>query len=196
MINKLVTIIKTYSGIAGVLVLWTGIPMAMHKTGLGLIDNRPLSYLGVDPISAILFNGSLLLSSFLFIIFAFYTTAKFNASKSFLGYFLVGQAGQIIAAISPYGENSDFRRLHTVAAFILAFSLPFLIRQFAISMKSGPDHKLYSNLFYFELILFVVGIGLFVFTKGLAPLGEALPAIGFHAWIIVVTIISIHNTKV
>ncbi len=103
-----------------------------------------------------------------------------------MSYFLIGQAGQIIAAFTPYGMDSSLRLVHTLAAYTLAFSLPLLIRQFARSQaKSGLN--IYRRLFLLELLLFVVGIGIFSFTKGIAPLGEALPAVGFHLWIFVVT---------
>ncbi len=235
--------LQKYSGLAGVIILWTGIVTAMNQAHLGLIDSRPISYLGVNPPTARLFSGSLLISSFLFINFAFYVHRRFHTAESlaqsprpaktpgpglfitfstkiipfryafsrktaknslsagifplklgigsgsnrFMLYFLIGQAGQVIAAITPYGNKSNFKLIHTVAAFTLAFSLPLLIRQFAISQSGKRHHKLYLSLLRLEQLAFLIGIGLFVFTKGIAPLGEALPAIGFHIWIIVVT---------
>jgi hypothetical membrane protein len=189
-IKKVVRRLKQYSGVVGVLVLWTGIATAMHRTGLGLIDRRPISHLGVDPASAMLFSGSLLISAFLFINFAYYIKRTFGVTNRFMTYFLIGQAGQIIAAITPYGEGSPYKLAHTIAAFTLAFSLPLLIQQFAASQTSSAYHNLYVRLLRFEQLTFVIGIGLFVFTEGIAPLGEALPTIGFHTWIIVVTLIS------
>ncbi len=178
-----------YSGLIGVAILWFGISLAMFRTGLSFIDNRPISYLGVDPASSVLFSISLLASAFLFISFGFYVRQVFNVTNRFLPYLIIGQIGQIIAAIAPYGMQSQYKRIHTVAAFVLAFSLPFLIRAFAHSQANSRYKNIYSRLVRLELVAFIVGIGLFVFTKGIAPLGEALPAIGFHAWIIVVTFI-------
>jgi hypothetical protein len=74
-----------------------------------------------------------------------------------------------------------------VAAFTLAFSLPLLIKQFTIAQRAKEHYTLYLSLLRIEQVSFIVGMALFIFTRGLAPLGEALPAIGFHLWILVVT---------
>ncbi len=182
--------LRPYSGVAGVAVLWTGVLLAMQRAGLGLIDSRPFSSLGVDPASARLFSVSLLLSALLFVNFAYYVKSAFHVHNRFMLYFLIGQAGQAVAAVTPYGDNSPYRLLHTVAAFSLAFSLPLLIRQFAASESRSRHHPLYRRLLRLEQLSFVVGIGLFMFARGIAPLGQALPAIGFHIWIIAVTYIS------
>lgn len=183
--------IQRYSGITGVIILWWGITLAMQRTGLGVIDERPLSYLGVNSLSATLFSTSLLTSACLFLSFGFYVRRRFKVTSRFLTYLGVGQACQIIVAIAPYGMKSSYRTIHTIAAFSLAISLPLLIRAFAHSQSASSHIKIYTGLLRFEQISFVIGIGLFVFTKGIAPLGEALPAIGFHIWIIVITFISV-----
>lgn len=184
-----------YSGVVGVLVLWTGVTVGMNRAGLGLVDPRPISYLGVDPKSAVLFSTSLLVSALLFVSFGYYVKRHFHVNNRFLTYLLIGQAGQAVAAVAPYGKNSPYKMLHTIAAFVLAFSLPFLIRQFALSQVGKPYHQKYVWLLKFEQIMFVIGIGLFIFTKGIAPIGEAMPTIGFHLWILVVTVISLKRGK-
>lgn len=177
-----------YSGVAGVILLWTTTLLAMRRIGLGLVDARPLSHLGIEPWSSMLFSTGLLVSSALFIIFAVYAKKAYRANQRFLVYFLIGQAGQIIVAIAPYGMNSSYRLVHTVAAFTLAFSLPFLIREFARSQSHIKYSKLFRYLFLLELVMFVVGIGIFTMTSGIAPIGEILPAVGFHIWIIAATL--------
>ncbi len=184
--------LQRYSGVAGVMVLWTGVSLAMLVTGLGLIDSRPISYLGIDPLSKMLFASSLLISAFLFINFGFYVKRTFKVINRFMTYFLIGQFCQVVVALVPYRMGYS-RSIHTVAAFALAITLPLLIRAFARSQASSPHRRLYVRLLRFEQITFVIGMGLFIFTKGIAPLGEALPAAGFHVWIIAVTIIA-HNT--
>lgn len=179
-----------FSGVAGVILLWTTTLLAMNRIDLGLVDTRPLSHLGIEPWSSVLFSTGLLVSSALFIIFAFYIKKAYGANQRFLFYFLIGQAGQIIVAIAPYGMNSSYRLVHTVAAFTLAFSLPFLIREFARSQTFTKYNKLFRSLFLIELVMFVVGIGIFTMTEGIAPIGEILPAVGFHIWIIVTTIVT------
>lgn len=184
------------SGLLGVIVLWTSILIGMSKVGLGLIDKRPISYLGVDPLSAHWFSFGLLASACLFVSFGFYVVRAFGVSNRFLLYVVIGQIGQSIAAVVPYGRQSPERQIHTIAAFVLVFSLPFLMRAFAHSQAESQYLRIYRWLLYIEILSFVVGMGLFIFTQGLAPLGQALPAAGFHLWIIVLTIISINSSKV
>lgn len=176
-----------YSGVVGIVVIWTGTLVSMYRAGLGLIDTRPVSYLGVAPESSVLFSLTLLMSAALFIAFGFYARRKFQVKNRFFTYLLIGQLGQIVAAITPYGDNSRYRLIHTVAAFTLAFSLPFLMWEFARSQTGRPQHRLYVLLLRSELALFVVGMGIFIFTEGIAPLGEAMPTVGFHSWIIALT---------
>jgi hypothetical protein len=192
MIKQLVRL-QQYSGIVGVVVLWSGITTAMIIANLKLIDIRPISYLGVAPKTSVLFSLTLLINSFLFVNFAFFVRRRFNIRNNFLLYFLIGETGQVIVAIAPYGTNSPYKLLHTISAFVLAFSLPFLIREFYLSQKKSRFAKLYLNLLKVEILTFVVGIGAFVFTNGVAPLGEALPTMGFHLWIVVVSVIAITN---
>lgn len=182
--------LQIFSGALGVVVLWVGVSSAMYKAMLGLIDPRPLSFLGIYPSTSVLFSSSLLISSFLFVNFAFYIKRAFAVNNRFIIYFLIGQVGQVITAVTPFGKDSPYKLVHTIAAFTLAISLPLLIRQFALSQKGTDRHILYVGLLRFEQLTFVVGIGLFVLTTGIAPLGEALPAIGFHIWILALTYIA------
>lgn len=184
---NLIRKIAVYSGVAGVVVIWTFVITAMQKADLGLIDVRPISFLGIFPPTSKIFSSGLLISSTFFIIFAFWVAKTYSVKNKFLAFFLLGQIGQVLVAILPYGMESNYKIAHTVAAFALAFSLPFLIFQFYRSQIGKPHYAQYRALFYFELITFLVGMGIFTLTEGIAPLGEALPAIGFHIWIIIVT---------
>jgi hypothetical membrane protein len=168
----------------------------MFKARLGFFDQRPISYLGVNPLSKALFSGSLLISAILFVSFGLYLKRKFQVNNRFITYFITGQVGQAIAAVVPYGLHTIHGLIHTVAAFILAFSLPFLIQQFALSQIKSRHYRLYLRLLRFEQCTFIVGIGLFIFTRGLAPLGEALPTVGFHLWIIVLTYLAFKMDRV
>lgn len=145
--------------------------------------------------SAVWFSFGLLLSACLFISFGFYIVRTFEVKNRFLLYLVIGQIGQSIAAVVPYGRQSPDRQIHTVAAFTLAFSLPFLIRAFARSQSENQYSRIYAWLLWIEILAFIVGMSLFIFTKGIAPLGQALPAVGFHLWIITLTIISIRLGK-
>lgn len=191
MVKNLPLKLQSYSGVAGVFALWVLILLAMHKAQLGLIDNRPISYLGVDPKTKLLFMLGLIISAILFISFAYYINRRFKVGRKFMAYFLIGQLGQIVAALFPDTPHSCYKIIHTIAAFTLAFSLPLLIRQFSLSQPRSQYHKLYVSLFRFELVAFVIGIGMFILVKGVAPLGEALPTIGFDLWIIVLTYLTL-----
>ncbi len=184
-INKNLRKLQKYTGLAGVAVIWLGIAFGMNQAGLRLIDPRPISYLGINPRTSLLFTTSLLTSAILFTCFGFYLRNTLRISNLFIYFLVFGQIGQAIAAIIPYGGNYKFT--HTLAAYALAFSLPFVIQQFYASQRRAPRAKVYGNLLRLEVCAFVLGIAVFSFTKGIAPIGEALPAIGFHVWIIVVT---------
>ncbi len=179
--------LQKYSGFAGIIVLWSSVGVGMLRTGLGLIDQRPISYLGTDPASAGLFTYGLLISAVLFIVFGHYVNKVFKVKNKFFLYLIIGQLGQITAALFKFEGHGYSHLTHTIAAFVLAFSLPLLTRRFYQSQTKSIYFNLYKNLFRFELLTFVVGIGLFVFTKGIAPLGEILPTIGFHTWIVALT---------
>ncbi|GAC1391407.1 MAG: hypothetical protein NVSMB46_03850 [Candidatus Saccharimonadales bacterium] len=181
------------SGIIGVVILWIGIVSGMIIAHLRLIDKRPISYLGYDPKTTLLFTLTLVLSSILFIFFAILINHIYHIKNNFLAFFIVGQIGQIIAALVSYDIHNKYRIIHTVAAFTLAFSLPLLMRSFKNASLNSNNYSTLQKLFRLELCLFIIGIGLFVFTKGLAPLGEVLPALGFHIWIIYITITLLKN---
>jgi hypothetical protein len=192
--KTLVKKLQPYSGVFAVFIIWLATLLSMYRTGLGLFDDRPISFLATDPSSRWLFIGGLIVSALLLIAFAHYVNVEFGVNNKFLKYFVVGQIGQIILAVSPYGETA-VGVIHLLAAFTLAFSLPLLIKQFAVSQKKSRYHQVYRYLLRFEQVSFVIGIGLFVFARGLAPLGEAMPAIGFHLWIIVVTYVAIKRPR-
>lgn len=164
----------------------------MQRAHLKFIDNRPISYLGVDSATKSLFMFSLIASALLFLTFAFYISRTYDIKNRFLTYFIIGQLGQITAAIFADTAGAS-KAIHTITAFVLAFSLPLLMRQFTLSQQNGPHYRLFLWLLRLEYLTFIVGIGLFVFTMGVAPLGEALPTAGFDIWIIVLTLVTLKS---
>lgn len=191
---KKIYVLQKYSGVIGIVVLWAAITTAMSRAHLGLIDFRPISFLGVNPPTARWFSVGMLVSSVLFVNFAFFVKRLYQTNKRFMLYFMIGQAGQVIAAITPYGQGT-YKLIHTIGAFALAFSLPFLIREFASSQKTAHHTLLFRRLVKLEIATFIIGMGIFTLTKGIAPIGEALPAIGFHLWIIATTIVARHGSR-
>lgn len=175
-----------YSGLAGVIILWTAITVGMVRVPLSLFDMRPLSYLGVNMRTAGLFSIALILSAILFAMFGFYLRAQYRMKSNFLTALLVGLIGQIIVAIVPYGGAGKV--IHTAAALgVLAPSLPILTYLFAKDFPKGRDQRLAYRMFDLELICFVLGIGWLVIVRTAAPLSQILPALAYHAWIITFT---------
>lgn len=102
-------------------------------------------------------------------------------------FLLIGQAGQVIAAITPYGGMQPARLIHTVAALTLAFSIPFVIWRFAAAQYKPNVKRPAYMLMWFEIVAFAIGIGLFSFvTKG-APFAQTMPAIALHVWLLYFT---------
>jgi len=119
-------------------------------------------------------------------IFGVYLYRAFNSNKWFLATFLIGQAAQVIAALFQYGGEDKL--IHTVAAFTLAVAIPIYMMSFAFSIKKQPLRTIVFRYYYIELLFFTIGIGAFVFIKGISPLAEILPALPFHAWVLYLTL--------
>jgi hypothetical membrane protein len=178
-----------YTGLLGVLILWVSISIAMYRAGLDLISNRPISYLGVYAPTKLLFSFALISSALLFMVFAIYIYRLYKVRNKYLAYFLIGLLGQCMTALIPDSSGSP-RTVHVIAAFTLAFSQPLLMREFLLSLNNNAHRKLFLSLLRLDYLFFIVGIGLFIFVHGVAPLGEALPTVGFDIWVIVLTIIT------
>lgn len=168
-----------YGGMATVFVLWVSIGTAMLRAHLGLLDSRPLSYLGTDPRSNWLFSGGLIIAAITMLGFSYYLRKAYKLNNWFSGAVLVGQLGQIIAALVPYGGSG--KRWHTIAAFVLAFSIPIMMWLFT---KQTENRRQLANKFVMaELVAFVLGLGWFIFTKNAAPFSQILVALVYHGWL-------------
>jgi len=169
--------------VAAVAVLWTTMVAGMARTGLGVSGDRPLSYLGTDPRSLALFRGGLLVAAVLLVAFARWVGRESSPGPGFLAAYLVGQAGQVVAALVPIdGPGHD---VHTTAGIVLGLSLPVLMWRFAAGQRPGPRRSRAYGLLWLEIAACVAGVLLSRAMR--APLAEAVPAAGFHLWIIVVT---------
>lgn len=173
-----------YCGLVTVALLWGSIATGVKLAHLDLFGKDPLSRLGVEPTSAPYFSIGLILAALSIILFTHYLKTKFVITKSFMTVLLIGQAGQVIAALAPYGGMQPARFIHTIAALTLAFSIPLALWRFAAAQKNQQVIRAAYALMWLEVAAFVVGIGLFSFvTKG-APFAQIMPAIAFHVWII------------
>ncbi|MGI9022615.1 MAG: DUF998 domain-containing protein [Acidimicrobiales bacterium] len=175
-----------YAGVAAVGTLWTCVGAGMYLAGLGFLDERPVSYLGTDPRTTLLFRGGLVVAALLVAGFAFYIRDRFRAPDSFLAATLIGLVGQIVAALVPLEGHGIGRDVHVVGGIVLGLSLPVLMWRFAAGPEPGRRRVASYALCWLEVAACVVGIGLSM--SGKAPIAEIVPALGFHLWIVVVTV--------
>lgn len=170
-----------WAGPGAVIVLWVGILSAMRAAGLSFYGSMPLSSLGVNEHSDLLFSATLIIAALFLMLFCVYLNIRYKVTRGFTAIFMTGQVAQIVAAIVPFGGSS--KNFHSTAAFVLAFSLPLHIWLFAKS-QSGKLRQLAYQLLWLELACFTLGIGTFVLTNKVAPLAQSLPAVAFHVWLV------------
>lgn len=175
-----------FAGVAAVAVLWTTVGLGMWRAGLGVADDRPISYLGTDTRSMVLFRGGLMVATVLLVGFAWAVHRRLPRATGFLAVFLIGMAGQaVVATVSIAGEGVS-HAIHTTGGIILGLSLPVLMWRFAAAQPPGRWRRQTYALMWLEVAGVVVGVALS--NAGRAVVAEVVPAVGFHLWIIVVTL--------
>lgn len=158
----------------------------MWRAGLGVADDRPISYLGTDPKTMALFRGGLIVATVLLVEFAWAVDQRLARSTGFFVAFLVGMTGQaVVATVSIAGEGAS-HAVHTNAGIVLGLSLPLLMWRFAAGQPPGRWRRQSYGLMWLEVASVVAGIALSM--AGRAVIAEVLPAAGFHLWIVVVTL--------
>ncbi len=175
-----------YAGVAAVTVLWVSLGAGTLLTGFDLLGERPLSYLGSQDRSAVLFSGGLLVSALALVAFHRHLRARYPVTTLFSAAMLAGLAGQVVAALVPIAGDGAGHRVHTTAALVLGASLPLLMWRFAASQPEGSWRRLCYGLFWSEAA--AVAVGLHLSARMVAPLAEILPAAVFHLWIVAVTV--------
>ena len=176
-----------YAGLAAVTVLWVTLGAGTLLTGFDLLGERPLSYLGSQHPSAVLFSGGLLVGALALVAFHRHVRARYSVPTLFSVAMLVGLVGQVVAALVPIGGDGLGHRVHTTAALVLGASLPLLMWRFAASQPGGSWRRLCYGLFWAEAA--AVAVGLHLSARMVAPLAEILPAAVFHLWIVAVTVL-------
>ena len=174
------------TGLAAVVVLWTTLAAASLLAGFDLLGERPLSHLGTERPSAVLFSGGLAVAALLLVGFHQYVRDRFPVPPTFSVAMLVGMAGQLVAALVPIGGDGLAHRVHTTSALVLGASLPILMWRFATAQPAGPWRRLSYGLFWAEAV--ACAVGLWLSARSVAPVAEILPAAVFHSWIVVVTL--------
>ena len=176
------------TGLAAVVVLWTTMAAGSLLAGFDLLGDRPLSHLGTERASALLFSGGLAVAALLLLAFHGYVRQRFPASPTFSAAMLVGMAGQLVAALVPIGGEGPAHRVHTTSALVLGACLPVLMWRFAAAQPPGPWRRLCYGLFWAEAL--ACAVGLWLSARSIAPVAEILPAAVFHSWIVAVTLAS------
>ena len=157
----------------------------MVRAGLGVGDDRPISYLGTDPRGIVLFRVGLLVAALGFSVFAVEVGRHLARPASFLVVFLGGQACQVVVALVSIAGRGTTHSVHTAAGILLGLSLPLLIWRYAAAQPPGRWRRLSYGLMALEVGGCVVGVALSV--AGRAVVAEVTPAIVFHLWVVVVT---------
>lgn len=174
-----------YTGVAAVVTVWTTLLAAAAVSRFDLLGEDPLSYMGTQSKSAVLFTVGLVGPAVLLTVFHHHLRGRYPVSAGFSAAMLVGLAGQMVAAFVPIGGDPTDHRIHTVSALILGVSLPLLMWRFAAAQPSGSWRRLAYALFWAEVA--ACAAGLHLSARSIAPLAEILPGTVFHVWIVVVT---------
>lgn len=174
-----------YAGIAAVATVWGTLLSATVRTGFDLLGPDPLSYLGTQDRSAALFTIGLAVPAGLLTVFHHEVRRRLPTGWGFSTAMLVGLAGQVVAAFVPIGGDAGAHRVHTTSALVLGASLPVLMWRFAAAQPAGCWRRLCYGLFWAEAL--VCAAGLYLSSRGVAPLAEILPGAAFHVWVLAVT---------
>lgn len=172
------------AGPAAVAVLWTTVAAGMARTGLAIGDDRTISELGTDARSAGLFRAGLLVATALLIAFAVAVHRLLPRRTGFLPVFLAGMAGQAVVAtvsVAGHGRSHD---VHVAAGLLLGASLPVLMWRFAAGQPAGTGRRWWAVLAGVEAGACIAGVALSRAHRGV--LAEAVPAAGFHLWVLAV----------
>ena len=151
-----------------------------------LVGQRPLSYLGSQPRSALVFTTGLAVGAVLLVVFHRYLRDRYPVAAGFSTAMLVGLAGQLVAAFVPIGGDPTAHRVHTTSALVLGASLPVLMWRFAAAQPPGRWRKVAYALFWIEAGACAAGFTLSTFH--VAAIAEILPAVAFHAWVVTLTL--------
>lgn len=159
----------------------------MVRSGLGVGDDRPISYLGTDPRGIVLFRVGLLVAALGFSAFAVEVGRRLTRPTSFLVVFLGGQACQVVVALVSIAGRGTAHTVHTVAGILLGLSLPVLMWRYAAAQPPGRWRRVSYGLTALEVGGCVVGVALS--AAGRAVVAEVAPAVVFHLWVVVITVL-------
>lgn len=166
-------------------VLWTTVGLGMWRAGLEPTGDRPISYLGSDSRTMVLFRGGLLIATILLAGFGWAVHRLLGRRTGFLAVFLVGMAGQAVVATVSIAGDPPSHTVHSTGGIVLGLSLPVFMWRFAAGQRPGDWRRRSYGLMWLEVAACVAGIALSQSRR--AVVAELLPALVFHLWIVVVT---------
>lgn len=166
--------------------LWTTVGVGMVRTGLSLFGERPISYLGTDPRTVLVFRVGLIAAAGLLAAFSWAVNRHLTRRTGFLTVFVAGMACQAVVAVVPLDGAGAAETTHVTAGIALGLSLPLLMWRFAAAQPPGRWRDHAYLLMWLEVAGCVAGVALS--RAGRATVAEAVPACLFHLWIIVVTL--------
>lgn len=147
-----------WSGLTAVATLWTTVGVGMALTGLGFLDERPISHLGTVSETIPLFRAGLLVAAALLAAFSVFARRAFSVPVPFLVASLVGLVGQVVVALVPISAPGLAGTAHTVGGLVLGASLPLLIWRFAAAQPEGRWRTVAYRLFWLELAACIAGV--------------------------------------
>lgn len=174
-------------GPLAVAVLWVGIGLAAWSAGFDLLGPLPLSRLAhAGGLASTLFGPSLVIAGLLFLGSCAHLRARYPVAAGFVALMVLGMVGQIVTGIVPIGPAGSSDPVHVAAGLVLGASIPLFLRRFAVAQPPGPWRQRCLALAWAQAAATVVGIGLS--QASVAALAEIVPALAFHAWVLVVAV--------
>lgn len=178
--------LRRWSGFFAVVTVWIGIIVAILRAPLNLLSDQPISSLGTNSRTSLLFAATLILSSVWFVMFALYLRQKMQAHVIAPVSLIIGQVAQVLVALAPYNVAGATRYIHVAAAYMVAISLPLSMYLYAKTSRNNYLKKLTMRFFVVELSAFVLGLGWFIFAPTAGGLAEITTAVVFDVWVLTI----------
>jgi hypothetical protein len=175
-----------WSGVAAVVVLWTGIGVAVLRTGFPVLGDLPLSRLAADSRAEPIFGPTLVVAALLFVVFCVEVARRYSVGRWFVVVMVSAMTGQLVTGIVPIGAPGESEPVHVAAGLVLGGLIPVFLGLFAVAQPPGSWRQVAFRLFWAQLAATVVGVALS--DSGRAALAEMLPAFLFHVWVVAVTL--------
>ncbi len=173
-----------YCGVAAIVTLWVSISAGLITSELSLTGNRGLGHLVADPVTDLLYSGSLVVSSLFLAAFLSYVRRRYHSSSTFAFIYFIAVIGRFVTGVFPMDEPS-VATLHTIGTFAVVASPPMVVLAFYLEQLPGPWRKVYGLLVATQITASVAGLMLALADRPI--LAQVVPVVSFQLWILVVT---------